>query len=576
MIAVLFLLLGALPLGAEPRQVLVLHAYGRDMAWTEEIHQGIVEAFEDPSEVEWRVDYLDTKHRVDEAYLDELGRLLRMKYRGVTFDGILLSDNNALDFYRDHLVAHFRDVPVVAVGYNGEAPPLPEAVHVLASPVRAGRTLDLALDQNPRARRIVVVHDGTETGRAMADEVGPLLEAYEKSRGIAGTIGAFSSLDKAARFLSGRGDDEIVFLLTFFRDVEADRGVTPREAVAVLSAASPVPLYIPWTFYLGHGALGGFLLSPRRVGYEGARYLQGLWEGKAPVDPDIEEDLQSFYGADDEVMRRFGLTEGDFPDGTVFVNRPPSFYERHRTVLLASAAVIVGLLAVIALLFAALGRKNRVLRHRLELQALQKELLETQEETIDLIGDAIEGRSRETANHVRRVAEVAAFLGARAGLDPEEVQGLRRAAPLHDVGKVAISDAILAKPARLDADEFEQMKRHAALGAELLGRSRRPVLQLAALIAGTHHERWDGTGYPKGLAKEAIPLVGRLVAVADVFDALLSRRCYKEPWPADETIAYFQAERGGHFDPALVDLVVAHRDELLDLRSRYPDQDQKS
>jgi response regulator RpfG family c-di-GMP phosphodiesterase len=114
------------------------------------------------------------------------------------------------------------------------------------------------------------------------------------------------------------------------------------------------------------------------------------------------------------------------------------------------------------------------------------------------------------------------------------------------------------------------------LGAELLGRSRRPVLQLAALIAGTHHERWDGTGYPEGLAKEAIPLVGRLVAVADVFDALLSRRCYKEPWSADETIAYFQAERGGHFDPALVDLVVAHRDELLDLRSRYPDQDQKS
>lgn len=177
---------------------------------------------------------------------------------------------------------------------------------------------------------------------------------------------------------------------------------------------------------------------------------------------------------------------------------------------------------------------------------------------------------------MRRVAEVAAFLGARAGLDPQEAQRLRRAAPLHDVGKVAISDAILAKPARLDADEFEQMKRHAALGAELLGRSRRPVLQLAALIAGTHHERWDGTGYPKGLAKEAIPLVGRLVAVADVFDALLSRRCYKEPWSADETIAYFQAERGGHFDPALVDLVVAHRDELLDLRSRYPDQDQKS
>jgi len=560
--------------GSEPRRVLVIHSYGRDLSWTEEVHRGIVDSFEASGIFpEFRVEYLDTKHRVGREYLDLLGKLLRMKYRGAAFDGILLADNNACDFYLRQLVPFFFDVHAVAIGYNGEMPAAPPRVHILPEKIFPEKTLDLALRQNPGARRVFALHDGTETGEALGREIAPLLADLEAGRGIPGRVLSFSSLAAAADFLRGLGAGDVVFLLSFFRDAEADRGLTPEEAAGALSTASPVPLYVSWTHYLGHGVLGGFMVSPYRVGFEGARYLQGLWQGGRSADLARAADLQNLYGADYAVMRRFGLRESDFPAGTLIVGEPPSFYERHREVLFAAAVLVAALLAVIVFLLAALGRKNRLLRHRQEIEALQKELLETQEETIALIGDAIEGRSRETANHVRRVAEVAASLGEKRGLDEREVQLLRQAAPLHDLGKIAVPDAILAKPGRLDEEEFEKAKKHAAVGADILSRSRREVLRLAAVIAGQHHERWDGEGYPEGLSGEGIHIAGRLVAVADVFDALLSRRCYKEPWPIEEVVAYFQGQRGSQFDPDLVDLLLAHLDEITAMRARFPDRE---
>lgn len=557
---------------AAPGTVLVVHSYGRDLSWTEELHQGIVEAFRQSGEKpDLRVEYLDMKHRVAPDYLDRLGALLRYKFRGVAIDGVILSDNGAFDFYRRHLSALFSDVPVVAVGYNGSVPPLPANVHVIPEELHLERTLDLALRQNPGARRICAFHDGTETGRAMEEEIRPLLVARE-GRGISWEIRGCASLAEAESALGETTEEDILLLLAFSRDERDNRGVTPREVVGTLSLVAPAPLYVPWTHFLGFGTLGGYMLSPRNVGYTGARYLEGLWRGQSPAILSRAVDLQAGYFADYAVMRRFGLDEGDFPPGTVIVGRPPSLYERHREILLAAAVVIALLLVVIALLMAALSRKNRLLRHRAELQFLQKELLDAQEETIDLIGDAIEGRSHETANHVRRVAEVAALLGEKRGLDASDVDLLRRAAPLHDLGKIAVPDAVLSKPGRLSDEEFEEAKKHAAIGAALLGRSRRRALQVAALIADQHHERWDGSGYPRRLAGEAIHIMGRLVAVADVFDALLSRRCYKEPWTAEAVADYFRTQRGRQFDPDLVDLLLNDMEAFLAVRERFPDQ----
>jgi PAS domain S-box-containing protein len=194
-----------------------------------------------------------------------------------------------------------------------------------------------------------------------------------------------------------------------------------------------------------------------------------------------------------------------------------------------------------------------------------RELDGARAETLRQLAIAAEYRDDETYQHTERVGHLAARLALGLELPAGQVTLLRQAAPLHDVGKLAIPDRILLKPGRLTKQEFEVMKSHAELGARLLSSGSSPVLQMAAVIAGNHHERWDGAGYPKGLAGEAIPLVGRIVAVADVFDALIHDRPYKPAWPVERAIAEIGAGAGSQFDPRVVTAFVALRDELATL-----------
>jgi len=159
-----------------------------------------------------------------------------------------------------------------------------------------------------------------------------------------------------------------------------------------------------------------------------------------------------------------------------------------------------------------------------------------------------------------------------SGLDAALCDRLRYAAPLHDIGKIGIPDAILAKPGAHTPEEAAIMRTHAELGARLLGDSRRPVLRMAAEIARNHHENWDGSGYPGGLVGDAIPIAGRITAVADVFDALGSRRCYKEPWPSERIREFMAGQRGRKFDPQLIDRLIANWDEAIAIRASLPDR----
>jgi len=195
----------------------------------------------------------------------------------------------------------------------------------------------------------------------------------------------------------------------------------------------------------------------------------------------------------------------------------------------------------------------------LELKILERtqELDEARAETLQLLAAAVEYRDDSTFGHTERVGLIAAEVAARLGMRDEQVRRLREAAPLHDVGKIAISDAILLKPGRLSPRQQRVMHTHAALGARLLSRSNSPVLQMAAVIAATHHEWWDGSGYPNGLAGERIPLVGRVVAVADVFDALTHERPYMAAWSVKQAIARIQRSSATQFDPRVVDAFLA-------------------
>lgn len=202
---------------------------------------------------------------------------------------------------------------------------------------------------------------------------------------------------------------------------------------------------------------------------------------------------------------------------------------------------------------------------------LQEEIKTTQSELIYILGEAVEKRSKETGAHVKRVAEISALLAREYGCSEIEVENIKVAAPLHDLGKIAIPDSILNKPGKLTPDEWSFMQRHAEIGSTMLSSVNKPIFETAATIAGNHHERWDGSGYPNALCGEDIPLLGRITALADVFDALNSVRCYKPAWPLEQSLEYISNAKGEHFDPTLVDLFLKNIDVIIDICKRYPD-----
>jgi response regulator RpfG family c-di-GMP phosphodiesterase len=202
---------------------------------------------------------------------------------------------------------------------------------------------------------------------------------------------------------------------------------------------------------------------------------------------------------------------------------------------------------------------------------MRDEIIETQRELVYMLGEAVEKRSKETGAHVKRVAQISRMMATSYGLPDSEAELIKLASPLHDVGKIAIPDQILNKPGKHDEQEWDTMKTHAQIGADILSKSDRRILQLAAVIAAQHHERWDGTGYPRGLKGEQIHIAGRITALADVFDALGSKRCYKEPWSDEEILDLIRKESGHQFDPTLVQILFDNLDEILNIRRQFPD-----
>lgn len=205
------------------------------------------------------------------------------------------------------------------------------------------------------------------------------------------------------------------------------------------------------------------------------------------------------------------------------------------------------------------------------LKAAGTELRVSQEETIQRLARAAEFRSDETALHIRRMCLYCELLARHAGLPEKRCELIRIASPMHDIGKIGTPDSILMKKGRLTPEEFEIMKNHAEIGYRILAGSSSEMLQLAANIAQTHHEKWDGSGYPRGLKGDEIPIEGRICAIADVFDALTSKRCYKDAFSVARSREIMDEGRGRHFDPDLLDLFWEHVDEVLVIKARYVD-----
>lgn len=202
---------------------------------------------------------------------------------------------------------------------------------------------------------------------------------------------------------------------------------------------------------------------------------------------------------------------------------------------------------------------------------LNKEIEDTQKELIYTLGTVGESRSQETANHVKRVAEYSKVLALKYGLPSEESELIKSASPMHDIGKIGIPDNVLNKRGKLTKEELEIIKKHPKIGFSLLHGSKRAIFEAAAIIALEHQEKWSGSGYPGNLVGDKIHIYGRITAIADVFDALGSHRCYKKAWKLDRILKHIEEERGKHFDPKLVDIFLSNLDEFLVIRDAYKD-----
>lgn len=549
-------------------RILILHAYSMDFRWTEGLHQGIVETLEDISlSSQFRVEFMDTKNFFNEAFLKTLANTYAAKYAKVQFDGIVVTDNNALNFMMSYGKEIFPGVPVVACGINNAKPPEEGSniKSIIAEESDHAGTIRQALKYWPDANTLFVLYDATPTGRFIANEVRQSLSSTKAPLKV--EFITDKTLEELKRFVPTRKATDLAYILPFFRDT-AGNVFAEGQAARELSSLSPIPILASWSFQLGTGVIGGRCISPHHLGELAMRTLMEILDGHAV--PPFQSDVSVFENRYDyEVVKQFGIQERLLPEDAIFINRPLSFYEKHRDVLLP-AGIVIAILSVIATLLSLNLQKQRTINvTNARLIALDREVITTQRELVSTLGEVIEVRSKETGNHVKRVAKISRLLGEKIGLSNHELDILEAASPMHDVGKIGVPDNILQKPGKLTDAEFDVIKTHTNIGKDILGSSDRELLSIACIIAHQHHERWDGTGYPDGLNGEKISIYARITMLADIYDALSSDRSYKTAWSEEQIHEYIRSERENFFDPYLVDVFFENIDEVRAIRARY-------
>ncbi len=218
--------------------------------------------------------------------------------------------------------------------------------------------------------------------------------------------------------------------------------------------------------------------------------------------------------------------------------------------------------------------QNVILEQKVQERTL--ELQETRLEIIYRLGRAAEYRDNETGQHIIRVSHMCKLLGSLSGVSDQEAELIFSASPMHDIGKIGIADSILLKPGKLNHEEWEAMQTHSTIGEDLLGGHKSELMLTARDIALNHHEKWNGSGYPQGLKGTKIPVEGRITAIVDTFDALTSRRPYKDPYPVEKACAIIQEERGQHFDPELTDIFLANIDQFVQIKNKFADKNEEN
>ncbi|GAK86273.1 response regulator [Vibrio ponticus] len=377
-------------------------------------------------------------------------------------------------------------------------------------------------------------------------------------------------LSQAAQSLQNISPNDAV-LLTHY-NTETEQGVYHgyNYLAHQFASNSAAPVFVFWEFFITDGVFGGYVHRSTHIGTQMAVALAKFLPIKFSDELDIERIEQTVV--DHRALSRFNIKPADLPDETVYLNQPQSYLKQNWQIVSIGLSIFFCMALVIVTQGIYIRQKKRINKQNKKIVRLQKRTLKSQKDMIMVLGDAIETRSGETGHHVRRVAQVSALLGKLYGLTHRDVELLEIVSPMHDVGKIAVSESILEKPGKLTEQEWALIQTHTLHGHRLLSSGDGHIFKLAATVAYQHHERWDGKGYPEGLAGEDIHIFARITAVADVFDALLSERCYKKAWTIDQVIELFNQEQGKQFDPQLTALFLRHIDKFIEIRNASPDK----
>lgn len=573
----LFLCLGTATVNAdqtdwEIKRVLVLHSYEPSYQWTNDIQRGIEEGFDQTnSEVKLSIEYLDAKRVHSDGYFQNMANYLQLKYQNYKFDGIIISDDAALAFSKRYLPSDERSVPLVAVGVNNTQATLDSlstSGSILYEQDKVTENIKLIIKLRPQIKNLYYLADRSMTSELVHARV---VEEMKKFPQINLIELRDEPLAEAADRLSKINPNDAVLLTHFNTEAEQGRYHSYQEVAHVIGAKSVAPVFVLWEMYLEEpGILGGFLNRSKQYGHEAAELMAaklGLSMTKT------ENELISEAVLDFVAIQKYGISRYDIPKSAHIINAPPPAVKVNIKLLLFACALIVLLSLVIVSQFMTIRQRKVIDQKNRKIVTLQKRTLSVQKEMIHVLGEAIESRSGETGQHVKRVARLSATLAEFCGLSHREVEMIEVISPMHDVGKISVPESILDKSGKLDEAEWEIMKRHTVKGYELLNNREGEITKLAAIVAHEHHERWDGTGYPNGLKGEEIHLFARIVAIADVFDALLSERCYKRAWTVEEVVELFTREKGKHFDPTLSQLLLDNLDDFIEVRYLYPDSE---
>ena len=545
---------------SETKNILFLNSYSRDFKWTEEQIQGVQDSFAYGDGYNFYYEYIDNKNIASDEYITLYKNIFREKYSEKSLDLVVVTDDYALKFMRDNMDLLKKMPYVIASGINSEFSENDNTT-IVYEKFDIEKNIQLAKKQNENLKNIYFVTDDSKSSEGIKKDI---LEYIGKEKNI-NFYWLSDDYFQLKKELNSIKNNSVIFHLLYFKD---SQGISSKYERVIKDLYDKInrPVYMSFNFYLNeeNNLLGGYLIDGYKMGSAVGNLMKKFFKGEELPRSISDSSLYSSFQFNGKNIKKYNISY--LPKDSVVHYKEKSYFESRKI-----EVGILLLISVVSIFFIRYYRRDYKREQKLNEQnkaiiELNETLMETQKEIIAVLGQIIENRSEETANHTKRVAKISRFIAMEMGFDEERADLVEIASPLHDVGKIGVPELVLHKPGKLTKEEFEIIKTHSNIGYEILKKSKIPILFAAANIAHEHHERWDGLGYPRGLKEEEISIYARITTAADIFDALLSRRVYKEPWDMREVIDYYAENRGKIFDPKIVDIFLDKIEEIIAIR----------